>query len=345
MNSDYAKEAAYAETLDSRKVRCTLCPHHCLISAGKTGICSTRQNHDGRLVSANYCRPVSTAVDPIEKKPLYHFYPDSTIFSTGPNGCTFTCDFCQNWEIAQTLITTPYVPADRLVQQVVDSGTNGIAYTYSEPYIWYETIMEVGAAIRSRGLVNVMVSNGFMEPNPLRDLLSVVDAFNIDIKSMNPSFYRRLCKGRLEPVLRSCEQIRSAGCHLEVTTLLIPGENDSETEIRSLVDFIAGTLGRDTPLHLSRYFPRHRLRAEATPLSSLRRANEIARERLDYVYLGNMLSEKGSDTLCPSCGTTLIRRTGYATEVTGRLRRKGNDAMAACTECGKEISIRMRPTE
>ncbi len=341
MTQEPIREAAYANVLDNGRVRCMLCPHHCTISPGASGICSTRRNQDGRLVSANYCRPISTAVDPIEKKPLYHFFPGSVVFSTGPNGCTFTCDFCQNWEIAQTTMPTPYVPPRELVRRIVESGTIGIAYTYSEPYIWYETIMDVGAAVREHGLVNVMVTNGFMEPEPLRDLLTVVDAMNIDIKSMNPSFYRRLCKGRLEPVLRTCEQVRRAGCHLEVTTLLIPGENDSESEIHSLVDFIAGTLGSNTPLHLSRYFPRHRTRIEPTPLASLQRAYQIARERLEYVYLGNVASDESADTTCPACGTLLIHRTGYRTVVTPELQTDKERGVGTCGTCGKVTGIRL----
>lgn len=341
MSIHHSNDAAYAAALENGKVRCLLCPHRCPISSGKSGICMTRQNHNGRLVPANYCRPVSTAIDPIEKKPLYHFLPGSDILSTGPNGCTLKCDFCQNWEIAQNEQVTSYVAPETLVQQAIDNGTVGIAYTYSEPYIWYETIMKVGEAIHSRGMVNVMVTNGFMEPEPLRNLLKVVDAMNIDIKSMNPSFYKHLCKGRLEPVLRTCEQVKKSGCHLEITTLLIPGENDSEDEIHSLVEFIAVTLGRDTPLHLSRYFPRHRMSIDPTPASSLQRAYEIAHERLDYAYLGNMYTERGADTQCPSCGTTLIRRSGYNTQIMADLTTEKSDGLGVCAKCGKKISVRL----
>ena len=250
------KEAAYysAVSAEDKTLRCVLCPHHCFLTDGKTGICLARRNIGGILYSLVHLRPVSAAIDPIEKKPLYHFHPGSHIFSSGPNGCTFKCRFCQNCEISQTVLSVREIPSAAFVKSILDSGTIGIAYTYSEPFVWFETIMEIGAIVREHGLVNVMVTNGFMEQKPLADLLTLVDAMNIDIKSMNPAFYRRLCKARLEPVLAACETVKKK-CHLEITNLIIPGENDSEKEIRLLVDWIAANLGRDTPLHFSQVLP------------------------------------------------------------------------------------------
>ncbi|MBN2188992.1 MAG: AmmeMemoRadiSam system radical SAM enzyme [Chitinispirillaceae bacterium] len=296
-------------------MRCELCPHRCRIPEGKHGFCLTRENIGGRLAAANYCRPVSTAVDPIEKKPLFHFHPGSSIFSTGPNGCTFKCSFCQNSEISQGKTATREMTPEEIAGMAAKHGSIGIAYTYSEPIIWFETIMEVGAKIKERGLKNVMVTNGFIEPAPLNDLLSIVDAMNIDIKSMNPSFYRRICKGSLEPVLKTCETVKKAGCHLEITNLLIPGENDGPEETAALADFMAIHLGKDTPLHISRYFPRYKMDHSPTPPSALERAWEIARKKLDYVYVGNIASGDRENTFCPQCGELLIARSGYSVRV------------------------------
>jgi len=335
------KEASYYTKSADNRVTCLLCPHHCKIPEGRAGICLTRKNIGGRLISANYCRPVATAIDPIEKKPLFHYYPGSSIFSAGPNGCTFKCSFCQNCEIAQTLLDVKEISPERFVSLIGDSRTLGIAYTYSEPVIWFETIMEVGGRIRQLGLKNVMVTNGFIEPAPLADLLTVIDAMNIDIKSINPSFYRRICKGSLDPVLAACEQVKKAGCHLEITHLLIPGENDDPAETEQLANFIANNLGPETPLHLSRYFPRHKMHHELTAEWLLNRAWEIAHKKLRYVYIGNIATEDRTHTHCPVCDTLLIERAGYAVRRTPHLVRmeKSENAMAQCRKCGAQIPI------
>jgi pyruvate formate lyase activating enzyme len=334
------KEAAYYSVLsaEARTLRCNLCPHRCFLTDGKTGICLARRNTGGVLYSLVHLRPVSAAIDPIEKKPLYHFCPGSHIFSSGPNGCTFKCRFCQNCEISQAVLSVREIPAAAFVKSILDSGTIGIAYTYSEPFVWFETIMEIGAIVREHGLVNVMVTNGFMEQKPLADLLTLVDAMNIDIKSMNPSFYRRLCKARLEPVLAACETVKKK-CHLEITNLIIPGENDSEKDIRLLVDWIAANLGRDTPLHFSRYFPRYKMDAPPTPEATLLRAHDIARDKLDYVYLGNLDSDIGNDTRCPLCGTVLVQRNGYSISVNKSLKKDASTGKAACPSCNFKTNI------
>ncbi len=325
------KEAIYYKSFSEKKVQCFLCPHHCKINEGKHGICLTRENHNGTLFSTNYCRPVSTAIDPIEKKPLYHFYPGSSILSAGPNGCTLKCRFCQNFEISQDILPTRQFTADELVEKIKHSNSKGIAYTYSEPYIWFETIMAIGPKIKEMGMVNVMVTNGYMEPDPLTDLLTVVDAMNIDIKSMDENFYRTLCKGDLAAVLRTCETVKKH-CHLEITNLLITDENDSEDDIRKLVDYIASDLGKDTPLHISRYFPRYKMQTRATSETSLLTAWEIAHSKLDYVYLGNIYSDEKSNTLCPSCNTLLVKRTGYMTSVEKDLI-KNSEGTCVCNTC------------
>jgi len=334
------KHAAYYHEKSAEALQCELCPHHCILIEGKRGICLTRQNIGHELISLNYLRPVSMNIDPIEKKPLYHFYPGSEIFSSGPNGCTFKCSFCQNCGISQDILPVKEIPAEDFVDAIVKSNTIGIAYTYTEPYIWFETIMEIGPVIKNRGLKNVMVTNGYMEPAPLEDLLTVVDAMNIDIKSMRPEFYSRLCKAELSPVLRTCETVKKH-CHLEITNLLIPGENDAEADIRDFVKYIAENLGVDTPVHFSRYFPRYKMTAPPTDEKTLLGALEIARGSLQYVYAGNIQSDKGSNTFCPSCRKTLVKRRGYSVETAPGLKARGSDKTASCPHCGFEVHIVM----
>lgn len=331
------KEASYYNPVSEKKVQCLLCPHHCVIREDHHGICLTRENIGGTLISANYLRPVSVATDPIEKKPLFHFHPGAAIFSTGPNGCTFKCSFCQNHDISQGIINTRELRLNEFISLILKSNTIGIAYTYSEPYIWFETIMDVGPAVKEHGLVNVMVTNGYMEPGPLSELVKVVDAMNIDVKSMNPEFYRTLCKAELEPVLRTCETVRKH-CHLEITNLLITGENDSEEEVKRLTRYIAQNLGKDTPLHLSRYFPRYKMSNEPTPATTLMRAWEIAKEELDFVYVGNIDAEDKSHTRCPSCSTMLVQRHGYDVRMEKTLIND-TDTAVRCGKCDKLLNI------
>jgi pyruvate formate lyase activating enzyme len=340
MASHKPHEAGYFTVLspEINKIRCDLCPHHCILTDGKTGICLVRRNIGGTLYTLNYCRPVSSAIDPIEKKPLYHFFPGTEIYSTGPSGCTFKCMFCQNCEISQNVILARELSVDTIVKDVAMSRTIGIAYTYSEPYTWFETIMDVGPRVHDSGLKNVLVTNGFMEPRPLSQLLTFVDAINIDIKSIRPGFYRRLCKARLEPVLRSCEQVKTK-CHLEITNLLIPGENDSEKDIVDLVDYIAKNLGKDTPLHFSRYFPRHKMDLPPTSSASLTRAKEIAKSRLDYVYVGNIEPDDSSNTYCPSCKKLLIKRCGYDVSIETPLVKNPATDTAMCSYCNFQTNV------
>jgi pyruvate formate lyase activating enzyme len=331
------KVASYFTKLDNLKVRCELCPHRCLLTDKKRGICLTRQNIGGTLISLNYARPVSIAIDPIEKKPLYHFHPGTRIFSTGPNGCSFKCGFCQNCEIAQATLQVREMSVQRLLQEIMAGDTIGVAYTYSEPTIWHETIMELGALVKQQGLVNVMVTNGYVEQRPLGDLLTVVDAMNIDIKSINPQFYKRICKGDLGPVLATCETVKKQ-CHLEITNLLITDENDSIEEVHRLSKYIAANLGADTPLHLSRYFPRHRFTKPATSEKLLLAAWEKARESLSYVYLGNASIPGKESTWCPGCGTLLIERRGYRVGLTEQIVSAHNGGKK-CGQCGRELRI------
>ena len=324
-------EAMYYEKRDQGKVQCHLCPHHCLIEPGRTGRCRVRENRDGTLVSLNFARVTSAAMDPIEKKPLYHFHPGREILSLGTFGCNFRCPFCQNWQISQQAPPTEPLTSEEAVELARRRRSVGIAYTYNEPTIWFEYVLQTARRAAEAGLVNVLVTNGFIEQEPLKELLPVVDAFNIDIKSGNPDFYRRLCGGRLEPVLVAVETA-SREAHVEVTTLVIPGENDAESDLEAIARWVADHVGRHVPAHLSAYIPRYRFTAPPTPADTLLRAREIFSRHLDYVYLGNVALEGTSDTRCVGCGALLVRRSGYRVEMVGLEGTR-------CRECGRECPI------
>lgn len=283
------------------------------------------------MVATNYGEVVSLNIDPIEKKPLYHFHPGSTILSVGPNGCNLSCKNCQNWTISQRKQTTSHISPEQLVDLAIDRRSPGIAYTYSEPFIWFEYLYDAAEAAHKRGVYNVCVTNGYINPEPLQELLPYIDAVNVDVKSIRPEFYRRVCKGNLDVVKATVEACFEAGIHVEVTNLLITGLNDSEHDVRELVQWLAD-FSKSIPFHISRYFPAHEMDIESTPLDSLSRAFKIARENLDFVYVGNAHIAGSSDTICPNCGNTLIQRSGYATKVTGL---KGNE----CSKCNSHINI------
>ncbi|SYZ73650.1 conserved hypothetical protein [Candidatus Zixiibacteriota bacterium] len=326
-------KAAHYEKLDENKVRCHLCPADCILSEGKIGICGSRFNRGGKLVTDNFGELVTACYDPIEKKPLYHFYPGSVIFSTGANGCNFSCDNCQNWEISQTKVPTHYVAPQQLVELAKKDRSIGIAYTYTEPLIWFEYILQSGRLIKEAGLKNVLVSNGYINPEPLEELLPLIDAANIDLKGMKPRFYRTVCKGKLEPVLNNIRRFYEAGVHLELTNLVIPGLNDEDSDFETLTDFIF-EISSAIPLHFSAYYPTFKMRNPPTPPETLMRAREIALRKLQYVYLGNVRVPEGSDTFCPNCRACLIKREGYSTVVVGLTGGK-------CDKCGYETGVKM----
>ena len=325
------REAMYYEQAAGGAVNCALCPHRCRIAAGRVGICKVRKNIEGKLYSINYGRISSWALDPIEKKPLYHFFPGSMIFSVGSIGCNFRCKFCQNWQIAQlTDIPTQELSPEELIRAAErQAGNIGIAYTYNEPTIWYEYVLVCAKLARQKGLKNVLVTNGFIEKEPLEELLPYIDAMNIDVKAFSEDFYQDLTFGRLSPVKRTVE-IAQARCHVEVTTLIIPGMNDEDEEIEELARWLA-SLRKDIPLHLSRYFPNYKLDLPPTPVDRIKTARDIAKKYLDYVYTGNIIDDVGSNTYCPSCGKLVIKRSGYITHS----KVKDNK----CPHCKAYISI------
>ena len=318
-------EARWYEPAEGGRVRCGLCPHRCLIAAGRRGVCGVRENREGRLELPFYGRLSSIAADPIEKKPLYHYHPGEKILSVGFVGCSFHCPFCQNYRISQgaSAPTEAWSP-EQLVDLARREGSFGIAYTYSEPLIHLEYVLDTARLARSRGLKNVLVSNGFVNPEPAEELLAVMDAANIDLKGFQEGFYKDEIGGKLEEVKRFLTQARGR-IALEVTTLVIPTKNDSAGEIESIARFLA-SLDPAIPLHLSAYYPQYRYTLPPTPPSTLRALAELARRHLQHVYLGNIGSEE-SNTVCGSCANVLVRRRGYQVSMPGL-------SGSRCARCG-----------
>ncbi len=323
-------EASYYEKLDNNAVRCTLCPNRCRIGDGTYGTCRIRTNRNGTLEADAYGELVTVAIDPIEKKPLYHFHPSKPILSTGANGCNFHCGFCQNSDISQGRVPTRYVSPEDLARLAGKDDSIGIAYTYTEPFIWFEYIRDTGTLIHEQGQVNVLVTNGYVNEEPLRELLPLIDAMNVDIKSMKQDFYGEVCGGKLEDVLRTVE-IAAACCHVEFTNLIITNYNDTDDDFRQITDWVT-SIDRTIPLHFSRYYPRYKFTEPPTAERRLERAFEIASEKLDYVYVGNAMIPGTSDTRCPECGNTLVKRSHYSIDI-------GGINNGECSKCGRKVDI------
>lgn len=322
--------AAWWTPLAADHVRCDLCPLRCRLRPGRDAPCGTRGNREGVMVPLEYGRVAAVGLDPVEKKPLYHFRPGAAVFSVAARGCNLHCAFCQNWSLSQgegqeIAETTP----EALVAEALSLGATGLAYTYSEPLVWFEFVRDTARLARAEGLANIVVTNGYLEPGPLAELVPWLDAANVDLKSMDDRFYRRICKARLQPVLDSIAALHAAGVHLEITNLVIPGHNDAPAQIDALAAFTAD-LDRTIPLHLSAYRPAWKLQARPTTASDLQAAAAVARRRLDHVYLGNVRLAGESDTRCAVCGAAVVRRDGYA--VHPRLGAGG-----ACPECGARV--------
>ncbi len=319
-------EARYWQST-AEGVLCTLCPHACRLRADDVGLCGVRRNVHGRLAAEAYGRVSSVAMDPIEKKPLFHVLPGRQILSVGSAGCNFRCSFCQNWTISQQIPALSELPPARLIAQAGERSACGIAYTYNEPLVNFEYVLDCARGAREAGLLNVVVSNGYINPKPLAELLPVVDAWNIDLKSIRDDFYRSFCGGRLAPVLHTIRAAAAAG-HVELTHLVVTGGNDREEDVSALVDWVA-ELSPEIPLHLSRYFPQYRWDAPPTPLPFLERALRTAKRKLAWVYAGN-LGAGDDSTYCPSCGELLIPREGYRT---GEVRV----AQGRCPHCQRGV--------
>jgi pyruvate formate lyase activating enzyme len=324
-------EARYYEKLDGGHVRCHLCPVNCHIASGKQGICMIRTNENGTLYASEYGQTIATNIDPIEKKPLYHFKPGSEILSIGPNGCNFACAFCQNWSISQEKASTRFISPEELVNLARSNNSVGVAYTYTEPMIWFEYIIDSAKLLKGANLAVVLVTNGYINEEPARELLPLVDAANIDLKSIRPDFYRKVCKGNLADVQRTIKIAVEMEVHVELTNLLIPDMNDSDEEIDELVDWVA-SVNPKIPLHLSRYFPNYKVDNPPTSEERLTYAFRAAKKKLKYVFVGNILGLGSSDTLCEKCGATLVARNGYSVKIVDLIGNR-------CVKCGNISDI------
>jgi pyruvate formate lyase activating enzyme len=305
--------------LENDAVRCILCAHRCKIAAGQRGICQVRENRDGRLETLVYGQLVAQNVDPIEKKPIFHMLPGSRAYSIATVGCNFKCRFCQNADIAQLpadhqgAIVGQTVAPEAVVADARDNGCESIAFTYTEPTVFFEFALDVARLAKESGLRNIFVTNGFMTAEALEMLLPFLDAANVDLKSFSDDFYKDICGARLAPVKATLKRMKEGGILVEVTTLLIPGLNDSPEEVTAIARFLVDELGPDTPWHISRFHPTYRMTDRPnTPVETLMRAREIGMAAgLRYVYVGNVPGSGGENTLCPDCGNIVINRFHY----------------------------------
>lgn len=312
-------------------IRCNICPHNCFIKEGSFGICNVRTVKNGELLATNYGEVTSMAVDPIEKKPLYHYKPSKNILSIGSFGCNMTCSFCQNYEISQSKPKTEFLNIERLISIIEEIDNNaGIAFTYNEPMMWYEYMYNAAKNIKehNKDTSVVVVTNGYINEEPLDKLLPYVDAMNIDLKGYTNRYYNKVCGATLEPVLETIKRCNNK-CHLEITTLLVSDENDSLEEAENIAKFIS-SVNENIPLHLSRYFPRYKLENEATKVEKIIEARDVAKKYLKHVYVGNV-SGVDNNTYCKKCGTILVDRNGYDT----KCYLRNNE----CSCCGENINI------
>jgi pyruvate formate lyase activating enzyme len=334
------KKALYYKTLENGVVKCKLCPHYCLIGDNEHGLCNVRVNKQGELYSEFFEKVTAVGLDPIEKKPLYHFYPGSTILSIGSLGCTMRCLFCQNYRIShpvpQSYDDTNLFTVKAIVKLASKQENNiGIAFTYNEPGTFYEYMISVAKLAQPLGLKTVMVTNGYINREPLEALIPYIDAFNVDLKAFSESFYKSITQSQLGPVKKTISQIALSHKHLEITNLVIPGMNDNYAEFEEMTRWIAAETGDRTVLHISRYFPNFQMKIESTPINLLLDLYEIAKKHLKYVYLGNVFNVAKDTTYCDQCNNTLIVRESGKTLITG-LDLHGN-----CLKCGNHVIDQM----
>ncbi len=325
----------YFTPLERGEIQCELCPHRCRVARGNRGRCRVRQNRDGKYYSLVYGTPCAVHLDPIEKKPFSHVLPGTTSFSLATAGCNLQCKFCQNWEISQAYPEDVYsteLPPELIVNKAKEIGARSVAYTYAEPTIFYEYMLDIASLAKKSGLLNVYHSNGFINPAPLKNLCKTLDAANIDLKGFTENFYRELCSAELAPVLETLKTLKQEKVHVEITNLVIPTKNDEMPAIKEMCLWIKKELGSDTPLHFSRFHPLYKLKTlPPTPVSTLDSAREVALSAgLEYVYVGNVPGHEGENTFCPKCKTKIIERTGY---MVGEINVKAGK----CKYCGKPI--------
>ena len=338
-STEMFKEAVLWDSADGQKVQCRLCNFRCLIAEGKLGHCSVRKNVGGKLYSLNYDKVCAATPDPIEKKPLFHFQPGSRSFSIATVGCNFRCQFCQNWQISQAALETGRIDGEsispeQIVEAAVRSGCSSIAYTYTEPTVFMELCNDCARPAKERGLANVFVSNGYMTREAIDFAADWLDGINVDLKAFRDDYYRRLCAAQLPPVRESIRYIAGqTRIWIEVTTLIVPGQNDSEEELKALADFLVNEAGPDVPWHISRFFPQYKYTdAGPTPMGTMQRAEVIGKAAgLRYVYLGNVPGGQSESTFCYNCRRMLIERDGYRI-VANRIKD------SKCPDCGVEIA-------
>ena len=314
------KEAILYERLNNDYVRCHVCSHRCKIAPSKLGACGVRENRSGTLYSLVYGTSIAESIDPIEKKPLFHVYPGSKSYSIATVGCNFRCDFCQNYDISQVPRREEKIRGhssmpEEIIERALRTGSKTIAYTYTEPTIFFEYALDIGKMAHKEGIKNVFVTNGFMTGEALEEIAPWLDAANVDLKSFRNEFYKKYCKGKLQPVLDSLRKMKDLGIWVEVTTLIIPALNDSREELRDIARYIH-SLGPETPWHISRFHPQYRMEnLPPTPLATIHMASEIGKEAgLKYVYAGNVPGDDGENTYCSNCGRLLIKRYGFKVE-------------------------------
>ncbi|MBN1296112.1 AmmeMemoRadiSam system radical SAM enzyme [bacterium] len=327
--------ARFYRKLDHDRVQCVQCFRGCLIAEGKSGACEIRINRGGELKTVSYGNPGAINVDPIEKKPFFHVLPGTSSFSIAAVGCNIDCDFCQNWQIAQVSPGRLQVDSrtpEQIASEAVNARCTTIAYTYSEPVVWSEYVLDCTRAGLKKGIRSVVVSNGSWSGEVLRELTRVVTAIKVDLKSINSAYYERICHGDIRPVLDNIVAIRRSGVWLELVNLVVPTLNDTPEEFRKMAQWIREYLGTDVPLHFSRFHPMYRLQHLApTPLKTLNQARDIAlAEGLSYVYIGNVPSHAGENTVCRGCGKTLIHRSGYQVKIVGMTAGR-------CSACGTSV--------
>ncbi len=333
-------EAYLYESLGNRKVQCNLCNHRCEIKDGRRGICNVRENRAGILETLVYGQLIAQHIDPIEKKPLFHLYPGSLSYSVATVGCNFNCRFCQNADIAQMprdndgMIAGKSVTPETVVEQAEKGNCKSISYTYTEPTVYFEFAHDTARLAQKKNIMNVFVTNGFMTPEAIQMISPYLDAANVDLKSFSDEFYKKYCGARLEPVKKTLELMKSLNIIMEITTLLIPGLNDSRDELENLARYIHNALGPEIPWHISRFHPTYKLtNRPSTPVDTLIMAREIGlKTGLRYVYTGNVPGEPGENTFCYNCGNVLISRFGFYI-------KKIMIEKSRCMHCGEKIDI------
>lgn len=330
------KEAMWYTKLNLKRVRCDLCPRKCVVDDRERGFCGVRENRNGTYYTLVYSNPCAVHVDPIEKKPFFHFLPATLSFSIATAGCNIECAYCQNWEISQRRpeqTDNVYLPPAKVVQLAKHYGCKSIAFTYTEPVVFYEYMYDTAKLSRQAEIRALMVTNAFIEPKPMREACKVLDGVKVDLKAFSEEFYKKICRGQLKPVLKAIEVIKSAGVWLELVVLIVPELNDSPSEIKQMCNWVKANLGKDTPIHFSRFIPMYKLRnLPPTPVKTLERCYEVAKEvGLHYVYIGNVFGHPAESTYCPNCGSIVIQRLGYRTSVNGLKNGK-------CAKCKFAIS-------